>query len=119
MNDRSGLSRGDRNRNARLARLRRLLRPERGVVGSDHRARQIGHAGSADDAPYPEVGSFLAVTLPGQDGVPRAAVPGRQERASGNHPGEPAGVLARQAPGRVSGAARLSEPVGHGGGWCR
>jgi transposase len=33
MNDRSGLSRGDRNRNARLARLRRLLPPENAIVG--------------------------------------------------------------------------------------
>jgi len=35
MNDRSGLSRGDRNRNSRLARLRRLLPPQNAVVGID------------------------------------------------------------------------------------
>ena len=35
MSDRSGLSRGDRNRNARLARLRRLLPPENAIVGID------------------------------------------------------------------------------------
>ena len=35
MSDRSGLSRGDRNRNARLARLRQLLRPDHAVVGID------------------------------------------------------------------------------------
>ena len=35
MNDRSGLSRGDRNRNARLARLRRLLPPGNAIVGID------------------------------------------------------------------------------------
>ena len=37
MSDRSGLSRGDRNRNARLARLaplRRLVPPENAIVGS-------------------------------------------------------------------------------------
>jgi transposase len=35
VNDRTGLSRGDRNRNARLARLRRLLPPENAIVGID------------------------------------------------------------------------------------
>ena len=35
MSDRTGLSRGDRNRNARLARLRRLLPPENAIVGID------------------------------------------------------------------------------------
>ena len=35
MSDRSGLSRGDRNRNARLARLRQLLRPDHAIVGID------------------------------------------------------------------------------------
>jgi transposase len=35
MSDRSGLSRGDRNRNARLARLRRLLPPDNAIVGID------------------------------------------------------------------------------------
>ncbi len=35
MSDRSGLSRGDRNRNARLARLRELLPPENAIVGID------------------------------------------------------------------------------------
>ena len=35
MSDRSGLSRGDRNRNARLARLRQLLPPENAIVGID------------------------------------------------------------------------------------
>jgi hypothetical protein len=35
MNDRSGLSRGDRNRNARLARLRRLLPPDHAIVRID------------------------------------------------------------------------------------
>jgi transposase len=35
MSDRIGLSRGDRNRNARLARLRRLLPPENAIVGID------------------------------------------------------------------------------------
>ena len=35
MNDRSGLSRGDRNRNARLARLRRLLPADHAIVGID------------------------------------------------------------------------------------
>ncbi len=34
MVDRSGLSRGDRNRNARLARLRRLVPPENAILGS-------------------------------------------------------------------------------------
>jgi transposase len=34
MNDRSGLSRGDRNRNARLARLRQLLPFDHAIVGS-------------------------------------------------------------------------------------
>ena len=35
MNDRTGLSRGDRNRNARLARLRQLLPPGHAIVGID------------------------------------------------------------------------------------
>jgi transposase len=35
VNDRTGLSRGDRNRNARLARLRRLLPVENAIVGID------------------------------------------------------------------------------------
>ncbi len=35
MGDRTGLSRGDRNRNARLARLRRLLPPGNAIVGID------------------------------------------------------------------------------------
>jgi transposase len=35
MSDRSGLSRGDRNRNARLARLRQLLPPENAILGID------------------------------------------------------------------------------------
>jgi transposase len=35
MSDRTGLSRGDRNRNARLARLRVLLPPENAIVGID------------------------------------------------------------------------------------
>ena len=35
MSDRSGLSRGDRNRNARLARLRQLLPPGHAIVGID------------------------------------------------------------------------------------
>ena len=35
MSDRSGLSRGDRNRNARLARLRGLLPPGNAIVGID------------------------------------------------------------------------------------
>src|SRR5689334_2789046 len=35
MSDRSGLSRGDRNRNARLARLRQLLPPENAIAGID------------------------------------------------------------------------------------
>ncbi len=35
MSDRSGLSRGDRNRNARLVRLRQLLPPENAIVGID------------------------------------------------------------------------------------
>ena len=35
MNDRTGLSRGDRNRNARLARLRQLLPLENAIVGID------------------------------------------------------------------------------------
>ena len=35
MSDRSGLSRGDRNRNARLARLRQLLPTENAIVGID------------------------------------------------------------------------------------
>jgi len=35
MNDRSGLSRGDRNRNARLARLRQLLPFDHAIVGID------------------------------------------------------------------------------------
>ena len=35
MSDRAGLSRGDRNRNARLARLRQLLRPDHAIVGID------------------------------------------------------------------------------------
>ena len=35
MSDRSGLSRGDRNRNARLVRLRQLLPPEHAIVGID------------------------------------------------------------------------------------
>ena len=35
MNDRTGLSRGDRNRNARLARLRELLPPDHAIVGID------------------------------------------------------------------------------------
>jgi transposase len=35
MNDRSGLSRGDRNRNARLARPRRLLPADHAIVGID------------------------------------------------------------------------------------
>ena len=35
MNDRTGLSRGDRNRNARLARLRVLLPPQNAIVGID------------------------------------------------------------------------------------
>jgi transposase len=35
MSDRTGLSRGDRNRNARLARLRELLPPDRAIVGID------------------------------------------------------------------------------------
>ena len=35
MNDRSGLSRGDRNRNARLARLRELLPCDHAIVGID------------------------------------------------------------------------------------
>jgi transposase len=35
MSDRTGLSRGDRNRNARLARLRQLLPPENAIVGID------------------------------------------------------------------------------------
>ena len=35
MSDRSGLSRGDRNRNARLGRLRRLLRSDHAIVGID------------------------------------------------------------------------------------
>ena len=34
MSDRSGLSRGDRNRNAQLARLRQLLLPENAIVGT-------------------------------------------------------------------------------------
>ena len=35
MSDRSGLSRGDRNRNARLARLRQLLPFDHAIVGID------------------------------------------------------------------------------------
>jgi transposase len=35
VNDRTGLSRGDRNRNARLARLRELLPLENAIVGID------------------------------------------------------------------------------------
>jgi transposase len=35
VNDRTGLSRGDRNRNARLARLRQLLPPQNAIVGID------------------------------------------------------------------------------------
>ena len=35
MSDRRGLSRGDRNRNARLARLRQLLPPGNAIVGID------------------------------------------------------------------------------------
>ena len=35
MSDRTGLSRGDRNRNSRLARMRQLLPPENAIVGID------------------------------------------------------------------------------------
>ena len=35
MSDRTGLSRGDRNRNSRLARMRRLLPAENAIVGID------------------------------------------------------------------------------------
>jgi transposase len=35
MSDRTGLSRGDRNRNGRRARLRQLLPPENAIVGID------------------------------------------------------------------------------------
>ena len=35
MNDRTGLSKGDRNRNSRLARLRQLLPPQNAIVGID------------------------------------------------------------------------------------
>jgi transposase len=35
MNDGTGLSRGDRNRNSRLARLRVLLPPQNAIVGID------------------------------------------------------------------------------------
>jgi hypothetical protein len=35
MSDRTGLSRGDRNRNARLARLRQLVPPQNAIVGID------------------------------------------------------------------------------------
>jgi transposase len=40
MSDRTGLSRGDRNRNARLARLRQLLLPENAIVGIDLAGRK-------------------------------------------------------------------------------
>ena len=39
MSDRTGLSRGDRNRNARLARLRVLVPPENAIVGVDLASR--------------------------------------------------------------------------------
>ena len=60
MSDRSGLSRGDRNRNARLARLRQLLPAGNAIVGidladdkqaavvTDHPC-QLGRAGSSLD----------------------------------------------------------------------
>jgi transposase len=35
MNDRTGLSRGERNRNSRLARMRHLLPPQNAMVGID------------------------------------------------------------------------------------
>ena len=35
MNDRTGLSRGDRNRNSRLARMRVLLPPQNAIMGID------------------------------------------------------------------------------------
>ena len=35
MSDRTGLSRGDRNRNSRLARMRHLLPPDHAIVGID------------------------------------------------------------------------------------
>src|ERR1700691_3236247 len=47
MSDRSGLSRGDRNRNARLARLRQLLPPQNALVGVDLADDKQG-AGVAD-----------------------------------------------------------------------
>ena len=67
MSDRSGLSRGDRNRNARLARLRRLLPPEHAIgerpefLGLD--AVQQGvvlggavlHAGERNDVSHAEL----------------------------------------------------------------
>ena len=62
MNDRSGLSRGDRNRNARLARLRVLLPPEHAIVGP------MDQADHEDDREREEPG---AVERPDQGGAER------------------------------------------------
>ena len=51
MNDRTGLSKGDRNRNARLARLRELLPLDNAIVGIDLAPAAPGHSARRGDAP--------------------------------------------------------------------
>ena len=122
MGNGSGVSRGDRNRNARLERLRALVPVTNAIVGIDLAAsKQMvvvtdhdwqGHR--AADVPVPGLGSWRGAGLGGRpgcggglgggDGVVRAdRAPVAGAGAAGRRPGD--AVCVRAAAGHLVGAA--------------
>ena len=82
MTNGSGVSRGDRNRNARLARLRELVPVTNAIVGIDLADTQADGRG---DRPRLEGAGAADVPVPGLGSRGRAGLgrrPGRRERAS-------------------------------------
>jgi hypothetical protein len=122
MSDRSGLSRGDRNRNARLARLRQLLPAENAIVGidladdkqaavvTDHDSRVL--ARRRVSARAWELGGLLdwavarAAAAASSGSAPRSA--DHQRDGAGQSDPGPAGVRLAGGAGRVG----LAVPVG-------
>src|SRR5258707_8474122 len=99
MNDRSGLSRGDRNRNARLARLRQLLPVDHAIVGID----------LADDKQAAVVTDHDSRVIARRRGSARAWVLGELLDWAVARAAPPA-VVADEVPARPAGA-RGGQPV--------
>jgi hypothetical protein len=78
--DRTGLSRGDRNRNARLARLRELLPAGNAIVGIDLAAEKQAAVVTDHDS------RVLARRRGGRAGLPRRQRHARQLRHIGQRP---------------------------------